>query len=122
MRRVKSKLLILSLTFTMCMLFAVLMGNFSTAKAQVSLATNLTMQGASIRVEEPTGLRFAYSVDDYDELVNANTNYGMLIVPYDYLADAGILKVVDGVDYVNVLKNAKQQSLINYDPIVVVHT
>ena len=81
------------------------------AKAQtpqptVSVAENLTTLGASVRLRDVTGIRFSYAVEDYDAEKNADTNYGMLIVPYDYLAKAGIDELSDGVDYVKILEDA----------------
>ena len=59
--------------------------------------------GASLYLDEVSGLKFGYTVENYD----ANKTYGMLIVPYDYLDDAGITDLTNASnDYVNVLKNA----------------
>ena len=92
--------------------------NAQTAQATVTVAENLTTLGASVRLSEITGIRFTYAVEDYDTEANAKTNYGMLIVPYDYLEKAGISEVKDGVDYVNVLQDAYKSSAIPNQPIV----
>ena len=92
--------------------------NAQNTQTTVSVAENLTTLGASVRLSEVTGIRFIYAVEDYDAVKNAETNYGMLIVPYDYLARAGISELKDGVDYVTVLEEAYKDSIIPNKPIV----
>jgi hypothetical protein len=62
----------------------------------------LTMaEGASLYLGEGiSGLKFTYNIADYNAETD-NGNYGMLIVPYDYLALAGITDLTDTtVDYI----------------------
>ena len=92
--------------------------NAQTSQTAVIVAEKLTTLGASVRLSDVTGIRFSYAVEDYDAEANAKTNYGMLIVPYDYLDKAGIREVKDGVDYVNVLQEAYKNSDIPNQPIV----
>ena len=92
--------------------------NAQTSQTAVIVAEKLTTLGASARLSDVTGIRFSYAVEDYDAEANAKTNYGMLIVPYDYLDKAGIREVKDGVDYVNVLQEAYKNSDIPNQPIV----
>ncbi|MGN1053622.1 MAG: hypothetical protein ACI4SH_09575 [Candidatus Scatosoma sp.] len=62
-------------------------------------------QGASLYLKEESGLKFQYTIANYDG--GANKNYGMLIVPYDYLDDAGITDLtLNTNDYVQALQAA----------------
>lgn len=72
--------------------------------------------GASLYLDDISGLKFSYTVNNY----NAENNYGMLIVPFDYLDDAGItdLTLAEN-DYVPALMQAKADGAIEYDPIVI---
>lgn len=103
--------------FLLAALFAAAAGLcFSLVKADSPLKMSV---GASVYLGEESGLRFDCEVSDYDE--NADKNYGMLIVPFDYLADAEISEEdisAGNVDYVNVLKNAYEDGKIAYEPIV----
>ena len=79
------------------------------------VSTDLTMtQGASLYLKEVSGLKFQYTIANYDD--GANKNYGMLIVPYDYLDDAGITDLtLNTNDYVQAL----QAATLPYEPIIV---
>ncbi len=69
-------------------------------------------EGAGLYLDEVSGLRFSYTVENYDE----NANYGMLIVPCDYLDDAGITDVSDTTkDYIKLLNAV---TFTDGDPIV----
>ena len=87
-----------------------------TANATDGLVSDtLTMtKGASLYLEEVSGLKFQYTIANYD--ASANKNYGMLIVPYDYLETAGI-SLTDEVndDYIAKLTAANFENA----PIVV---
>ncbi len=86
------------------------------ASAQTS--TDLQMKtGASIYLDETSGIRFGYTVANYDPTADAGKNYGMLIVPYDYLGKAGITAGAD-VDYVTLLNEAYEDEVLPYAPIV----
>lgn len=85
------------------------------AGASSLVSTDMTMTlGASLYLEEVSGLKFQYTIANYDEA--ADKNYGMVIVPYDYLAKAGITDLTANTnDYVTALKGA---TLPN-EPIIV---
>lgn len=91
------------------------------AKAEETLvSSDLTMNvGASLYLEEISGLKFSYTVKDYTEETHGDKNYGMLIVPYDYLAKAGITDLTLATnDYVPTLQAAVGDTIANA-PIVV---
>ena len=83
------------------------------AYADSLVSSDMTMfKGAEVLLGEVSGLRFGYKVDNYDE----SKNYGMLIVPYDYLETVGITDLTDGEnDYVNALNAAE----LPHEPIIV---
>ncbi len=84
------------------------------ADAASTVSTGITMvKGASTRLDEPTGLKFKAEVTD-----TTATNYGVMIVPYDYFAAAEIA-LVDGTDYIAEFTAAVELELIPYAPIVV---
>ena len=91
----------------------------ASAQATPTIAENLTSEGASVRLTQVSGIKFAYSISDYNETENESTNYGMLVLPYDYLAKAGIEIVDNSVDYVKVLEQAKTDDKIPVAPVVV---
>lgn len=81
------------------------------------VSTDIVMKtGASLYLDEISGLKFSYTVSNYD----ADKNYGMLIVPFDYLDEAGItdLTLAEN-DYVPALMQAKADGAIAYEPIVI---
>ena len=79
--------------------------------------TMLMEKGASLYLNEVSGLKFSYTVSDYD--ATADKTYGMLIVPYDYLDDAGITDLTNVAnDYVNALETAYAEGKIANAPIV----
>ena len=83
-----------------------------------NVSTALQMkEGASLYLKTESGLRFGYTVSDYN--AEAGKNYGMLIVPFDYLAKAEI-SLTDSVadDYVMVLNQAYADEKIPYAPTV----
>ncbi len=91
------------------------------AKAEETLVSaELKMnKGASLYLEEVSGLKFSYTVTDYTEETHGDNNYGMLIVPYDYLAKAGITDLTLATnDYVPTLQAAVGDTITNA-PIVV---
>ncbi len=89
--------------------------SFVSADAESLVSQNMAMaKGASLYLNEVSGLKFQYTIANYDE--SANKNYGMLIVPYDYLAKAGITDLTDNTnDYVVEL----QEATLPNAPIVV---
>ncbi len=105
MKRVKLKNLFiaaLSVCFSLCVLLSVAFSVKNNVYADVSSA--ITMQkGAFLFLQEESGLIFSYEINDYAE----ENNYGMVIVPFDYLEKAGI-SLSDGntYDYVNLLNQA----------------
>ncbi len=119
MKKILRKSAVGFLTMT-CMAAGAMGAILSTPNKEVTTraATNGDMQmktGASIYLNENSGLRFGYSVANYS--AEAGKNYGMLIVPYDYLAKAEIT-LGAGVDYVTVLNAAYAEGTIPYAPIV----
>lgn len=105
----------------LALLFCICLGIISSVAAvmpvvadNVSLVSNkmIMEKGASLYLDEVSGLKFSYSVTDYSE----DKNYGMVIVPYDYLAKANITDLSDQTnDYVNALETAT----FEYAPIIV---
>lgn len=86
----------------------------TTSAEDGNASDSLTMtQGASLYLKEVSGLKFQYTIKNYD--ATAGKNYGMLIVPYDYLEKAGI-SLTDDVndDYIAKLTAAN----LSNDPIV----
>ena len=69
--------------------------------------------GASVRLDEPTGIRFTGSVNKtyYDALVAEhgaeNVKIGMLITPRDYLVDNGLAFTKAALDDCDAISNAK---------------
>lgn len=78
--------------------------SFEKASADSLVSADMQMEkGASLYLNDVSGLKFSYTVANYD----ASKTYGMLIVPYDYLDDAGITDLTNVEnDYVNALQNA----------------
>ena len=90
-------------------------GTLNAVDANAETASLQMQEGASLLLKEESGLMFSYEISDYD----ASKNYGMLIVPYDYLAKAGIsLTDETADDFVTALNAAKESGVIAYEPIV----
>lgn len=97
-----------------CLSLGLLAGATGVAKIETKAAESvMTMEvGAGAYLDTVSGIRFNYTIAGYDKETFASRNFGMLIVPYDYLAKAGI-DLTDDVadDYVTVLQAAAE----NYD-------
>lgn len=115
MKRVaKKKMLMVSAAACLALCAGGALGNVSAGAADANLVMK---SGASLYLDTVSGLKFAYTVNDYD--AQAGKNYGMLIVPYDYLAKADIsLTDNDEEDYVTLLQAAKEAGTIEFAPIV----
>lgn len=106
--------------------FAISMAGISTILANAEgeettlVSTEMTMEhGASLYLKDVSGLKFTYTVADYDAVEDADRNFGMLIVPYDYLAKAGITDLTNVEnDYITTLKAAVGDT-VTYAPITV---
>lgn len=92
---IKSKknlaIVLLAMVMAVACMFAVVAVNSNTAKAD---GKTFEMEGASIRYEEPTGMRFAAMVDatTYQEVIDSdNKVFGAIILPNDYLDGVGEL-------------------------------
>lgn len=85
-----------------------------TETASADVTTDIAMVGgASIRLNTETGVKFSYKIANYSESVN----YGMLVVPYDYFAKAGV-SIADATDYVEAFTTAYENGEIPYAPAV----
>ena len=97
-----------------CLAAGLVAGATGVAKIETKAAESvMTMEvGAGAYLDTVSGIRFNYTIAGYDRETFADRNFGMLIVPYDYLAKAGI-SLEDDVadDYVTVLQAAAE----NYD-------
>lgn len=97
-----------------CLAAGLVAGATGVAKIETKAAESvMTMEvGAGAYLDTVSGIRFNYTIAGYDKETFADRNFGMLIVPYDYLAKAGI-SLEDDVadDYVTVLQAAAE----NYD-------
>ncbi len=98
MKTKNKKILISALCSAMAGSVGIGLATVQTANADY-LANSLTMiEGASIYLGDVSGIRYSYTTA-YAE----NTNYGMLIVPEDYLLKSGI-EIGATTDYVTALK------------------
>ena len=106
--------------FSCCLITAIVpLSRVAKAATTAEVSSDLTMEkGASVLLREESGLSFSYEISNYSE----EKNYGMLIVPFDYLDKAGI-SLEGGVecDYVSVLNEALNNGKIPYAPIVREH-
>ena len=73
-------------------------------------------KGASLYLDELSGLKFSFTDSDYNSENPAT--YGMLIVPYDYLAKAGITDLGTENDFIGKLNQAHANGAIDNAPIV----
>ena len=104
----------LSVCFSLCALLAVAFSVKTNVYADVSSAIKM-QKGASLLLQEESGLSFSYEISDYAE----DNNYGMVIVPFDYLGKAGI-SLTDGnsYDYVSLLNQAYEEGKLLHEPSV----
>ncbi|MBQ4052858.1 MAG: hypothetical protein IJD33_00810, partial [Clostridia bacterium] len=90
-------------------------GVASLSNETVSANSTLVMEkGASLYLDDVSGLKFSFTDSAYDE----NATYGMLIVPFDYLAKAGITDLETETDFIGKLNQAKEDGLIEKAPLV----
>ncbi len=102
---------------TTCVALPVSLSASAATAESVSYASeNLKMtEGAATRMVSPYGLKFqaTFTTEEAHE-----GNYGMLIVPYDYFAKAGV-ELAENIDYVTAFSTAYTEEKIAYEPIVV---
>ncbi len=84
--------------------------------ADAELEKVAMVKGASVRLDNPSGLKFTAEIEG-EYVAGEATSYGMMIVPYDYLVTAGV-EVADGTDYVTKLMEAYEEGVIPVAPIV----
>ena len=85
MSKVKSKLLVaLTLAFCVCLsVFA--FGKITVRADEQSVESTVTMLGgASIRLDENSGIKFTAKISGYNA-DDVSTSYGMIIMPYDFV-------------------------------------
>ncbi len=84
--------------------------------ADAELANVSMVKGASVRLDNPSGLKFTAEIaGEYS--VGETTSYGMMIVPYDYLVTAGV-EIAEDTDYITELMTAYEEGVISVAPIV----
>lgn len=107
---------------SICCTFSILFAPQKAVYADENIDNNLRMiYGAQLYLNDNSGLRFGYNVTDYNEETSKDKNYGMLIVPFDYLSKSGIEYSAigsNGIDYVTALQNAYTTDKIEYAPII----
>lgn len=86
------KLLLLAIVMTFSFGLSAIVG------ASADGETSFAMAGASVRTNEPSGLRFEATVDKatYESVINdSNKTFGAFILPKDYLEAAGITAITN---------------------------
>ncbi len=111
----KKSIGILTAMFGLTMCFAIPTAiSASAAETTETPATTITMEkGASLKLDKVSGLKFTATVENAKE----GANYGMLILPYDYFADAEV-NITDSTDYVTAFTSARADGDIARDPIL----
>ncbi len=116
MKTKSRNLFLLILTFVMAISCMGLVGGIVYAEPQ-EVTPKFEMLGASIRLDEPTGIRFAAKVDGekYSQVISGeDTLFGAIIVPKDILGDITISKdnnhvtALAGKTYLDSIKNYSQ--------------
>lgn len=116
MKTKSRNLFLLILTFVMAISCMGLVGGVVYAEPQ-EVTPKFEMLGASIRLDEPTGIRFAAKVDGekYSQVISGeDTLFGAIIVPKDILGDITIskdnnhVKALAGKTYLDSIKNYSQ--------------
>ena len=116
MKTKSRNLFLLILMFVMAISCMGLVGGVVYAEPQ-EVTPKFEMLGASIRLDEPTGIRFAAKVDGekYSQVISGeDTLFGAIIVPKDILGDITISKdnnhvtALAGKTYLDSIKNYSQ--------------
>ena len=115
MRKMNKKNAILA-----CLSLSLAMGAVGVASlSNETVSANATFKmekGASLYLDDVSGLKFSFTDSEYDAQNPAT--YGMLIVPFDYLAAVGIEDIETETDFIGKLNQAKVDGLIENAPIV----
>ena len=114
MRKMNKKNAILA-----CLSLSLAMGAVGVATlSNKTVSANATFKmekGASLYLDEVSGLKFSFTDSAYDAQNPAT--YGMLIVPFDYLVAAGIEDIETETDFIGKLNQAYTSGAIQNKPI-----
>lgn len=110
-------IILLSLIFVLSMAFSAILATVSVSADAITPTVFTMKKGASIRVDNGDGLRFAAIVDgttistvDEDD----NSCFGALIVPYDYFETYSV-SALKGTDYVKAFASAGASVTVKED-------